>query len=266
VARLDELVQVAGGRGYVKPYPYERMLRDARINRIFEGANDVLRVFVALNGVQGPAERLREVGDALRHPVHQFNVVAGYATDRVRTALGAQADGVDVELHPRLRAHKRFLEKHVAELRAATEAAITRHRKKLVERQFVIERLANMAIELYARAAAVSRTQRLLEERGAAACGHELALCDLFCVESGQRFRQQRALLGGRSETVDDTRRAVAAAVRAAAGYTVPDAVLDARPAAQVREAVAELADAPERLTGDEADTAGVGAGEVGRN
>lgn len=266
----DEMVQVAGGRGYVRPYPYERMLRDARINRIFEGANDVLRVFVALNGVQGPAERLREVGDALRRPVHRFNVVAGYATERVsarvRTALGTPVDGVDVALHPRLRAHKRFLEKHVAELHAATEAAVTRHRRKLVERQFVIERLANMAIELYARAATVARTQKLLEERGAAACAHELALCDLFCVESGRRFAAQRELLGGRAETVDDTRRAVAAAVRAAAGYAVPDAVLDARPAAQVQEAVAELAEAPERLTGDAADTAGAGAGEVGRN
>ena len=62
----DEMVQVAGGRGFVKPYPYERMLRDSRINRIFEGANEVLRLFIALNGIQGPAESLKEVGTALR--------------------------------------------------------------------------------------------------------------------------------------------------------------------------------------------------------
>jgi acyl-CoA dehydrogenase family protein 9 len=60
----DEMVQIAGGRGYVKPYPYERFLRDARINRIFEGANEVLRLFIALNGIQGPAESLQEVGTA----------------------------------------------------------------------------------------------------------------------------------------------------------------------------------------------------------
>ena len=67
----DELVQVAGGRGFVQPYPYERHLRDARINRIFEGANDVLRLFIALNGLQGPAARLKEVGAALRRPLAQ---------------------------------------------------------------------------------------------------------------------------------------------------------------------------------------------------
>src|SRR6185437_749297 len=48
----DEMVQVAGGRGFVKPYPYERFLRDTRINRIFEGANEILRLFIALNGIQ----------------------------------------------------------------------------------------------------------------------------------------------------------------------------------------------------------------------
>ncbi len=265
----DDMVQVAGGRGYVKPWPYERMLRDARINRIFEGANDVLRLFVALNGVQEPAGRLEAVGRALKNPIHDFNVVAGYATERVtarvRSAvapLGAAplADGVDVRLHERLLPHKRFFEKHVAELKAATGAAILQHRKKLVERQFVVERLANMAIELYARAATIARTQKLVDERGTAGCAHELALCDLFCVESGQRFRAQRLLLAGRAERVDDTRRAIAAALRESARYTVPDAVLDAGPTP------ADPADAAERLTGDEADTAGASPAEVGRN
>lgn len=264
----DDLVQVAGGRGYVKPWPYERMLRDARINRIFEGANDVLRLFVALNGVQEPAERLEAVGRALKNPIHDFNVVAGYATERVtarvRSAvapLGAAplADGVDVWLHERLLPHKRYLEKHVAELKAATDAAILQYRKKLVERQFVVERLANMAIELYARAATIARTQKLIDERGAGNCVHELALCDLFCVESGQRFRAQRLLLAGRAERVDDTRRAIAATLRECSGYIVPDAVLD-------RGTPREPADAVEELAGDAAHTAGASAGEVGRN
>ena len=65
----DEMVQLAGGRGFVKPYPYERMLRDSRINRIFEGTNEILRLFIALNGIQGPAEQLKEIGSALRRPL-----------------------------------------------------------------------------------------------------------------------------------------------------------------------------------------------------
>jgi len=222
----DEMVQVAGGRGYVRPYPYERMLRDARINRIFEGANEVLKLFLALNGVQETADELQELGTALRRPIRNWNRVAGYATLRVKTALGGTSDAVDVSLHPRLDVHKGFLEKHVGELRAAAERAALAHRKRIIERQLVVERLADMAIELYARATTISRTQRLVDERGAEGAARELALCDLFCVESGRRFRAARELLGGRAAEVDDTRRAVAADVRANSGYLVPDAIL----------------------------------------
>jgi acyl-CoA dehydrogenase family protein 9 len=221
----DELVQVAGGRGFVKPYPYERMLRDARINRIFEGTNEVLRLFIALNGLQGPAERLREVGSALRRPLRNWGLVSGYAASRIKSALGATAT-VDTELHARLREHKRYFEKHVAELKAATEQAVMKYRKEIVDRQLVLERLANMAIEMFATAAVLSRTQSLLDERGEAACDRELALCDLFCVESGRRFRTQRLALDAREDDVDATRRAVAAAVRRDGGYGVVDALL----------------------------------------
>jgi acyl-CoA dehydrogenase family protein 9 len=222
----DETVQVAGGRGFVKPHPYERYLRDARINRIFEGTNEVLRLFIALNGIQGPAERLKEIGAALRRPIANWGLVSGYAASRVRSALGATPT-VDAELHPRLAEHRTYFEKHVAELKGATDRMITKHRKEIVERQLVLERLANMAIELFATAAVIARTQRLLEERGEEGASSELALCDLFCVEAGRRFRDHRHALDAREEEVDDRRRAIAARVREAAGYFVDDAILD---------------------------------------
>jgi alkylation response protein AidB-like acyl-CoA dehydrogenase len=221
----DEMVQIAGGRGYVKPYPYERMLRDARINRIFEGANEVLRLFIGLNGVQGPAERLKEVGSALRRPLANWGLVSGFAAERVRSLLGAK-DRLDAPLHARLSAHKEYFEKHVRQLRESTERVIMRHRKEIVNRQLVIERLANMAVELFATACTISRTQALLDARGEASCEREIAMCDLFCVESGRRFRASRNALDA-EETVDDRRRETAAAVRAAAGYFVPDTILE---------------------------------------
>jgi alkylation response protein AidB-like acyl-CoA dehydrogenase len=220
----DEAVQVAGGRGYVKPYPYERMLRDARINRIFEGTNEILRLFIALNGIQGPAERLKEIGSALRRPLRNLGLISGYAASRMRAALGATAT-LDSALHPRLEEHRRFFEKHVAELKTATERMIMMHRKEIVERQLVLERLATMAIEMFATASVLARTQRLLEARGLAGSEHELMLCDLFCVESGKRFRAARLALDSKEE--DDTRRGIAGAVRAAGGYFVEDAVLE---------------------------------------
>ncbi len=222
----DELVQVAGGRGFVKPYPYERMLRDARINRIFEGANEVLRLFIALNGIEGPAEYLAELGDALRSPLKNLGLVGGYAASRLRGVVGGGAN-MSFKLHDRLDEHRKYFEKHVGELKEATDRAITKYRKQIVDRQMVLERLADMAIELYATAAVLSRTQSFIEERGVEGCERELTLCDLFCVEAGRRFRAQRIALGGREEEVDDRRRAIAATVRAEAGYWVADSILE---------------------------------------
>ncbi len=222
----DELVQVAGGRGFVKPYPYERMLRDARINRIFEGTNEVLRLFIALNGIEGPAEYLAELGDALRSPLKNLGLVGGYAASRLRGVVGGGVN-MRTELHDRLAEHQKYFEKHVGELKEATDRAITKYRKQIVDRQMVLERLANMAIELYATAAVLSRTQSLMDERGVDGCDRELALCDLFCVEAGRRFRTERLALGGREEDVDGRRRSIAATVRAEAGYWVADPILD---------------------------------------
>ena len=224
----DEMVQVAGGRGYVKPYPYERLLRDARINRIFEGANEVLRLFIALNGIQGTAESFKVLGSALRKPLRNLGLLSGFATSRIRSMLGA-SDMIDTPLHPRLLAHKKFFEKHVGELKSATERSILRHRSEIIDRQLVLERLANMAIELLATACVISRTQSLLDSRGEEACEREMSLCDLFCVESGLRFRSARSTLGSHAEATDAKRRTIAADLRDAAGYFVEDSILEIR-------------------------------------
>ena len=223
----DELVQLAGGRGFVKPWPYERYLRDARINRIFEGANEILRLFVGLNGIQEPAGELKELADALRRPIQNWVLVSEYAVDRVRTALGRR-DRFAVALHASLTTHARFVERHVAELAAATQKQIVRHRKEILHRQLVVERLADMAIELYARLTTLSRTQRLIEQLGSDACTREIALTELFCVQSGRRFRALRMELeGDAGESVDALRRQVSATIRADNGYGASDALLD---------------------------------------
>jgi acyl-CoA dehydrogenase family protein 9 len=222
----DDMVQLAGGRGYVKPYPYERILRDSRINRIFEGANEVLRLFIALNGVQAPAEALKEVGSALRRPLRNLGLLGGYATSRVKLRLG-QTSTLDIDLDDRLKKHKEFFEKHVADLGGATDRIVIRHREKIVDSELMLERLADMAIDLFATAAVIARTQNLIDERGVEQCEREIALCDLFCLEAGRRFRENRNLLDSREENVDDGRRRFAGAVRGAKGYFVTDAILE---------------------------------------
>ena len=219
----DEMVQIAGGRGFVKPYPYERLLRDARINRIFEGTNEILRLFIALNGIQGPAEQLKEIGSALRRPLKNLGLISGFAASRLKSALGTTST-LDVDLDERLESHRKFLEKHVSELRSATERVIREYRGDIVDRQQELERLADMAVELFATACTIARTQTLVAERGVDACARELDLCDLFVIESGRRFRIARDSVQSKQ---DETRRQVAQRVRNDGGYGVTDGILD---------------------------------------
>jgi alkylation response protein AidB-like acyl-CoA dehydrogenase len=221
---VDELVQIAGGRGFVKPYPYERMYRDARITRIFEGTNEILRLFVGYSGVQEPGERLRKIGQALQEPIRQIGLLGDFAAERVRLALGRGEPSVDAAVHPELERHFDYLESHTRDLRMAAERVIRRYGRGLVDRQFVVARLADMAIELYVRAALLSRTQALLEahEAGLAeappltstrmaldeeSVARLLRLCDLACQRSGLRFRRARVSL---NDTRDALLRSVA--------------------------------------------------------
>jgi acyl-CoA dehydrogenase family protein 9 len=226
----DEMVQIAGGRGFVKPYPYERFLRDSRINRIFEGANEILRLFIALNGVQTLSGQLQEIGAALREPIKHLGLLSEFAAARVRSAFGATAT-LDVDLDSRLKKHKEFFEKHVSELRAAADSAVTTHRRDIVDRQLVVERLSNMAIELFATACVLSRTQSLLQTGSEPWASDAARLCDIFCVESGIRFRAARvALAGGSAGAIDEERLAAAAAVRRDGGYAIADSILPVSP------------------------------------
>ena len=216
---VDELVQIAGGRGFVKPYPYERMYRDARITRIFEGTNEILRLFVGLSGMQETGEYLRQIGEALREPIRQIGLLTDFAAERVRLALGGGEPKVEVQVHESLQRHFDYLESHTRDLRTAAEGVIRRHGRGIVERQFVVARLADMAIELYVRAAVLSRTQALLEAYAAgareapplvstrmaldeASVARTLRVCDLACQRSGLRFRHAREALNDARDTL----------------------------------------------------------------
>jgi alkylation response protein AidB-like acyl-CoA dehydrogenase len=218
----DEMVQLGGGRGYVKPYPYERMLRDARINRIFEGTNEILRLFIALNGIEGPAAELKGLGVALKAPLRNLGLISEYAASRIATRLGATPT-LDVSLHPRLQGHKAYFERHVAELRERAESLVRFYRKEIIDRQMELERLSDMVVELFATACVLARTQHIIEESVEEGAADALALCDLFVVDSGRRFRASRGAL---RSAQDESRRVVAAATRRARGPATPGAIM----------------------------------------
>src|SRR5476649_2213601 len=80
---VNDAFQIHGGSAYFNDSPLERMLRDARINQIGEGANEVLTSFIALVGMRGPGTQLKEIYDGLHSPFSQFSKVWKFGWERL---------------------------------------------------------------------------------------------------------------------------------------------------------------------------------------
>merc|ERR550525_755895 len=101
----DEAIQILGGMGYMKDCGIEKVMRDLRIFRIFEGTNDILRLFVALTGIQYAGGHLRELQKAVKDPISNFGVVFGEVTKRGKLSLGiSQGNPLAGQVHPNLNA------------------------------------------------------------------------------------------------------------------------------------------------------------------
>src|SRR4051812_35065262 len=89
--QVNRALQLAGGQGYMRDEPYEKILRDLRIFPIFEGANDVMREFIALSGIQPLGDELKDLGDlGFADPIHSIGVLARYVGSRVERELRPQ--------------------------------------------------------------------------------------------------------------------------------------------------------------------------------
>ena len=145
-ARRNEALQIAGGIGYSKEYPYEQSVRDSRINLIFEGTNEILRALIALSGLQQPGEHLKEIGKAFKAPLRSLGVLGSYLAGRAKR----QVTKPPITLrHRRSRAEADMVATNVHDLALAVERVLMKHGKQVIERQYLQERMANAAIDIY---------------------------------------------------------------------------------------------------------------------
>jgi hypothetical protein len=86
---VNDTFQIFGGAAYFTDRPLERMLRDARINQIGEGANEVLASFIALAGLRGPGMQFQEMWDALHHPWKDLGKAWRIGVERIGAAVHA---------------------------------------------------------------------------------------------------------------------------------------------------------------------------------
>ena len=156
---VNDTVQIFGGKAYFTDEPYERMLRDARINQIGEGANDVLRAFIAMVGIKPVADQFLKVKDALSHPLRGIGTLLGFGGNQISSRLTTP----DVPVQSRdLQRHAHDLGARVRDFSLAVQRMLLKHREAILFRQYVQERLADAACELYASSCTLSRLDHLL--------------------------------------------------------------------------------------------------------
>jgi acyl-CoA dehydrogenase family protein 9 len=178
-------LQLAGGSGYMRDEPYEKYLRDIRIFPIFEGANDVMRAFIALAGMKPLGDELKEMGGvSLSDPIGSIGVLAEYVASRL--AREVSPDRV-TRAHDELDELAGSVSEQVKRLRAVTEGLLREHRGGIAERQFHQKRLASAVSDVYAQIAVLSRVTAHLDEHGVEPSGQERYICDTFCRRAAAR-------------------------------------------------------------------------------
>jgi butyryl-CoA dehydrogenase len=160
---VDETVQIYGGYGFVEEYPAERAYRDARINRIFEGTNEINRLVIsgfllkrAISGQLPLMAAIKKLMDEVLSGTREEGVEGLLAEER-KLVAGAKKIGL-----------------------FAAGVATQRYMQAIQDQQEILGAIANMAIETYAMESAVLRAQKLVARNGEAGAANAIAMTRVY--------------------------------------------------------------------------------------
>jgi len=237
----DELVQIRGGRGFEtadslaargeRGVPAEQVLRDLRINRIFEGSTEIMHLLIAREAVDAHltvAGDLVDPGASLADKGRAAVRAGGfYARWLPKLVAGpGQLPGTYRDFHPaghpNLAAHLRYVERASRRLARATFYGMSRWQAKLEAKQGFLGRIVDIGAELFAMSAACVRAEMLRSDGEHGRAAYQLA--DAFCRQA--RIRTEE-LFGRLWTNTDDTDRKVVRGVLGGAYTWLEDGVID---------------------------------------
>jgi alkylation response protein AidB-like acyl-CoA dehydrogenase len=221
----DELIQVRGGRGFEtadslaargeRAVPAEQLLRDLRINRIFEGSSEIMRLLIAREAVDThlkAAGNLADLDATLGAKARSAAKASGfYATWLPKLAIGKGVVPTSYDEFGVLAKHLRYVERSSRKLARQTFYGMTRWQARLEYRQAFLGRIVDIGAELFAMAATCSRAEMLRSDDPAeGALAYDLA--DAFCAQARLRVD---ALFEGLWKNTDARDRKLAKSVLA---------------------------------------------------
>jgi acyl-CoA dehydrogenase family member 9 len=190
---INDTIQIFGGKAYFTDEPYERMMRDARINMIGEGANDVLRAFiVGLYGMRDVGLELKGVLDALMNPFGNLGKLGGFASRRIGSLFEPHA----VHVHSAaLHDDAANLGKLIATFGSNVERLLRRYQESIFDRQNQLGRVADAAIELYVSSCVLNRLDHLLSHDHSSDSNHarDVQVGRYYLLAAARRIRRNLA-------------------------------------------------------------------------
>ncbi len=196
---VNDTFQIHGGSAYFDDSPLGRMLRDARINQIGEGSNEVLTSFIALVGMRGPGMEFKEIYDTMLKPSRGL----GKAWSAGMNRLGSVVRFPDVPVRSsELSSLGSQLGRLIWKFNVSVNRALVTYREPVLDMQLIQERVAGAAMEMFASACVLSRWDSELQ--AGSRNGSELASTNpaahLFLRRS---FRHIRECLAGITDNDD---------------------------------------------------------------
>lgn len=184
----DEAIQVLGGMGFMRSSGVEKVMRDLRIFRIFEGTNDILRLFIALTGSQYAGGHLKELQKAMMNPVGNLGMIMEFGTKKMKRAVGlSSGPSLDHYVSPKLKDSAALLSRSMEQFDASISYLLIKYGKNIIHEQFLLSRVANSAIDIYACMCVLSRASRT-DKLGLATAEHEINMVRVICNEAADRI------------------------------------------------------------------------------
>ncbi|AUA10899.1 acyl-CoA dehydrogenase [Streptomyces sp. SID8382] len=237
----DELVQIRGGRGYEtaaslaargeRAVPAEQMLRDLRINRIFEGSTEIMHLLIAREAVDAHLSVAGDLIDPDKSLQDKGKAAAKAGGFYARWLPGlltgpGQLPGAYPEFHPAghwdLSPHLRYVERSARKLARSTFYAMSRWQGRMETKQGFLSRIVDIGAELFAMSAACVRAEMLRSRGDHGAAAYQLA--DVFCRQARIRADELFARLW---TNTDDLDRKVVSGVLSGAYEWLEQGVLD---------------------------------------
>lgn len=200
----DESLQIAAGNGYMKEFPYEQIMRDARILTIFEGTSEILRLFIALSGMKGPGTLLRDLqsatDDIFNNPIKGFGLLSDYAGRKITQITSLGNERIVGAVSDDLRDDALIFEKYSLELARMTDVLLRRHGKAIANKQFALKRIADVVIDLFVGLSVLSRVSSM-DANDSVQYQQAVTIAHLFSQKAKRRMnRNLRAMLRNEDE------------------------------------------------------------------